>query len=204
MERWIGKIAVVTGASSGIGSATVIDLANAGVKVVGMARRVELVEALRSKVKPQYQNNVHAVKCDVGKEESVKDAFKWVETNLGGVDILVNNAGTTCNANLVDNDNTDALKSVVDTNLWGAVFCVRESFQSMKKRDFNGHIVLINSILGHGVPYLAKTFPSFNIYPMTKNATIAMTEVLRQEFAILQSKVKITVNIFIFCVYKFL
>lgn len=194
MDRWLGKVAVVTGASSGIGAATVIDLVNAGLKVVGVARRQELVEGLRAKVKPAFKANLFAVKCDVGKEENVKETFAWIEANVGGVDILVNNAGCICTANLVDKDNTAQLKSVVDTNLWGTVFCVREAFQSMKARGVHGHVVLINSVLGQGVPYFVGVMPSFNIYPPTKYAVTAMTEVLRQEFQEQKTKIKVTVS----------
>lgn len=61
MERWVGKVAVVTGSSAGIGAQIVIDLANAGLIVVGLARRVERVEELKSKSK----GTIHALQCDV-------------------------------------------------------------------------------------------------------------------------------------------
>lgn len=194
MERWIGKVAVVTGASSGIGAATFVDLANAGVKVVGLARRIELIEALKSKVKPEFKKNVHALKCDVGNETNVKEIFGWIETNLGGVDIFINNAGCQRITNLVDKDNTEIITDVFNTNIWGTVFCVREAFHSMKNRNVAGHVVLLNSILGHSVPYFVGVLPSFNIYPMTKFGITAMTEILRQEFQAMGTKIKITVT----------
>lgn len=194
MERWVNKVAVVSGASSGIGAAIAIDLLNAGVKVVGLARRKELTENLKSKVKSSVQKNLFALKCDVGSETDVKNAFQWIDTHLGGVDILVNNAGCIRITNIVDKDNTQMLKDVVDANIWGTVYCVREAFHSMKKRDVAGHVILMNSVLGHGVPYFVGTLSSFNIYPPAKHAVTAMTEVLRQEFQALGTKIKITVN----------
>lgn len=194
MERWIGKVAVVTGASSGIGAQIVIDLVNVGVKVVGLARRVEKVNELKSKIKPEFQKNLSAQKCDVGDEANVKSVFSWIETHLGGVDIFVNNAGCIRVTNIIDKDNTQMLKDVLDTNLWGAVFCIREAFQLMKKRNVNGHVILMNSVLGHSIPFFVGSLPSFNIYPPAKHAITAMTEVLRQEFLALGTKIKITVN----------
>lgn len=195
MERWSNKVAVVTGASSGIGASILVALANAGVKVVGLARRKDNIEALKSKVKSAFQKNVFAIKCDVGDEANVKSAFEWVDTHLGGVDILINNAGCIRITNIVDLDNTQKLRDVFDTNIWGTMFCVRESFQSMKKRNVAGHVVLMNSVLGHGIPYFVGSLPSFNVYPPAKHAITAMTEVLRQEFQALGTKIKITVNI---------
>lgn len=194
MDRWIGKVAVVTGASSGIGASIVVALANADVKVVGLARRKENIEALKSKIKSSFQKNLFAIKCDVGDEANVKSAFNWIDTHLGRVDILINNAGCIRETNIVDPDNTQKLKDVFDTNIWGTMFCVRESFQSMKKRG-DGHVVLMNSVLGHNIPYFVGNLSSFNVYPPAKHAVTAMTEVLRQEFQALGTKIKITVSV---------
>lgn len=193
MERWVNKVAVVTGASSGIGAQIAIDLANAGVKVVGCARRVERVEELKTKVKLEFRKNLYAFKCDVGNEESVKNVFAWIEENLGGVHIMINNAGCQRITNVVDKDNTQMLKDVVDTNLWGVVYGIREAFQSMKRHNIvDGHIVTINSVLGHGVLRL-DGFTSLNLYPPTKFAVTALTEIVRRELRDLGTKVKITV-----------
>lgn len=199
MERWIGKVAVVTGASSGIGRAIAIDLAKAGVNVVALARRKDRLDDLQEEISQDGKSaKLYPLKCDVMCEEEIKNAFEWIEKNLGGVDILVNNAGTLRSVNLVDENNTNAIKEVLDTNVLGVVLCTREAFQSMKRRGVNGHVVIINSILGYKVPYVIDKFGSFNIYPATKHALTAMTEVFRQEFQHLQTKVKITVNSYYF------
>lgn len=194
MERWFGKVAVVTGASSGIGAQIAIDLANAGVQVVGLARRVDRVEELKSVVKPEYRENIHAQRCDVGNEDNVKAVFEWIDENLGGVHIMVNNAGCQRITNIVDKDNTHLLREVVDTNLWGVVYGTREAFQSMKRHDINdGHIITINSVLGHGVLRL-DGWTSLNMYAPTKFAVTALTEIVRRELRDLGTKVKITVR----------
>lgn len=191
MDRWIGKVAVVTGASSGIGAATVIELANAGMCVVGFARRVERVEALKEKLATNATGEVHAFKCDVTSESDIKNGFEWIENRFGAVSVLINNAGVTSSCNIVDRDNTAALRSVIDTNLTGVALCTREAFQSMKKHNIAGHIMIINSIVGHSVPFF---LAPISVYPATKFGVTAMTEVLRQEMQLLKSKTKITVN----------
>lgn len=196
MERWVGKVAVVTGASVGIGEAICIDLLKAGLVVVGLARRVELVEQIRDRVPSAVAGSLHAFKCDVTNETDIVSAFAWIDRALGGADILVNNAGLLqTGVNLVDAGNTAILKRILDTNVLGLVQCTREAFQSMRRRGVNdGHIVLINSICGHYVPVIPGCGP-MNIYTASKHAVSAITEVLRQEFNMLQTRIKITVSL---------
>ncbi|XP_037935018.1 farnesol dehydrogenase-like [Teleopsis dalmanni] len=192
MDRWQNKVAVVTGASSGIGAAVVKDLLNAGLIVVGLARRVQLVEELKEQVTKENQQKLHARQCDVSNEDSVNEAFDWIEKNLGGIDILVNNAGAYKQGNLTEID-TNIVQDILQTNVMGVVYCTKRAFKSMKERNFNGHVLIINSILGHKVASGAfSKGPSSNMYPPSKYALTAMTEIYRQEFNNLETKVKIT------------
>lgn len=193
MERWIGKTAVVTGASSGIGAAIAIDLLNAGVNVVGLARRQERVEALKDKIASTATGKLHAIKCDLTNEDDIRQAFAWVNENWNGVDILVNNAGIIKTMNLLDADNSAQLRETIDTNIVAVALCSREAVQSMRQRNVDGHIVHINSGAGHKIPYFVGMYPSFNIYPSTKYAVTAMTEVMRQELQMFNTKIKVTV-----------
>lgn len=195
MERWIGKTAVVTGASSGIGAAIVIDLLKAGVNVVGLARRLERVESIQQKIPPLAKGKLYPIKCDLTQESEIKNAFNWVEDNLGGTDILINNAGIIRTMNLLDADNTQDLRDTIDTNILAVVLCTREAFHSMRSRSVDGHIIHINSQAGHKIPYFVGLYPSFNIYPSTKYAVTAMTEVMRQELQVFDTKIKVTVSI---------
>ncbi|XP_053687359.1 farnesol dehydrogenase-like [Sabethes cyaneus] len=187
MDRWTGKVAVVTGASSGIGAATAKALANAGMVVIGLARRVERVEALKKDLPPSVQESFHAAKCDVSKEEDILKTFRWIEQKFGGVDVLINNAGILRETSLTQAD-TQKIREVLDTNVMGLVLCSREAFQSMKKRSVDGHIVHINSIAGHQVP----NFPGINIYPASKHAVTAITETMRHELRTEGTKIKVT------------
>lgn len=152
MDRWAGKTAVVTGASSGIGAAIVIDLVKAGVNVVGLARRKERIDALRDNLPASATGILYAIKCDLTQEPDIKNAFNWIEQQLGGTDILINNAGIIKTMNLFDAENTDNLRETIDTNVLGVVLCSREAFHSMQKRNVNGHIIHINSCAGHKIP----------------------------------------------------
>lgn len=194
MDRWAGKVAVVTGASSGIGAAIAVDLVKAGVNVVGLARRLERIEALKELIPDGTNAKLYALKCDLTNEEEIKNAFAWIINNLGGVDILVNNAGIIKTMNLLDANNTADLRETIDTNILAVVLCTREAFHSMKERGINGHIIQINSCAGHSIPYFVGMYPSFNIYPSTKFAVTAMTEVLRQELQSFNTKIKVTVS----------
>ncbi|XP_058831552.1 farnesol dehydrogenase-like [Topomyia yanbarensis] len=187
MYRWVGKVAVVTGSSSGIGAATAKALVKAGMVVVGLARRVERVEALKLELKQADRDRLHAIKCDVSKEENILETFKLVEEKFGGVDVLINNAGILRETKLIEAE-TEKVREVIDTNVMGLVLCSREAFKSMKKRSVDGHIVHINSIAGHMVP----NFPNLNIYPASKFAVTAITETMRHELRTEGTKVKVT------------
>ncbi|KAL7048564.1 hypothetical protein ACKWTF_003398 [Chironomus riparius] len=194
MEKWRGKIAVVTGASAGIGISIVKSLVSYGVNVVGLARRVEKVEELANELK-DAAGKVYAYKCDVADQESVKAAFQWVEEKFGGVDILVNNAGVYKFIRILDEGDAlnNDLKQIVDVNLMGVIYCTRAAFATMKKRDY-GYIVNINSIGGHFIPFPTENVPSYNIYSASKYGVTATNEVLRQELATSEfgEKIRIT------------
>lgn len=195
MDRWHNKIAVVTGASSGIGSACVRDLLSAGLKVVALARRYNTLEKFKESLPVEQQTHYFPIKCDVTDDKQVRETFAWIEKNLNGVNILINNAGIDRNIELISSDNTKDLKDIVDTNILGVAYCTREAFQSMKSKNVeNGHIILINSVAGHTVPNLGISMPSFHMYSPTKFAVTAMNEIYRQEFLKHGSKVKISVR----------
>lgn len=179
MEKWQGKTAVVTGASAGIGAAIVRDLARAGVNVVALARRVDKLEELKKELK-DAKGKVFAFGCDVSDVKSVAAAFAYIEKNHGGTDILVNNAGIVRQVKLFDDvpGVEKDLSQVVETNFLGTVWCAREAFKSLMKRNVYGHIVNMNSVAGHSVAFTGQDIPANNIYPGTKYAITATTEVM--------------------------
>lgn len=92
MERWVDKIALVTGASVGIGAAITEELAKAGVKVFGLARRSEKIEELKKKV-GDVKGEIIPLKGDISKEADILAAFDVIKNKFGTIHILVNNAG---------------------------------------------------------------------------------------------------------------
>ncbi|RZC38141.1 adh short and/or KR domain containing protein [Asbolus verrucosus] len=188
MDRWKGKVAVVTGASAGIGAAIAEKLVDEGLQVAGLARRSERIEELSRKLEGKA-GKLHAVRADISKEEDVLRAFRWVADNLGPVHILINNAGIGQDNSLVDGD-TEKWRKVLDTNVLGLCIATREAIKVMRANGIDGHIVHINSVAGHVVP----NFPGANVYPASKHAVTALTETLRQELIHIQSGIKITVK----------
>lgn len=193
MDRWLNKAAVVTGASSGMGAACVIDFAKAGMNVVPLARREDRLNELKNSLPDELKNKIYPIKCDVSNEADVVRAFKWVDDNLGGVHVLVNSAGIFRCSNLTQVDNTSDIKAVLETNVVGVMYCIREAFQQMSARKVDGHIIIVNSVLGHCTPY--RPGQSSNIYSASKHAITAMTETYRQEFSNAGTNIKVTVSI---------
>ncbi|XP_018325330.1 farnesol dehydrogenase [Agrilus planipennis] len=186
MERWVGKVAIVTGASSGLGAAIAEALVKQGLIVAGFARRKERVEELAKKLEGA-KGKLHAVKVDITKENEIIDGFEWVKKNLGPVHVLINNAGVARTTSLIDGE-TQKWKDILDTNVLGLSIATREAVKDMRANNVDGHIIHINSIVGHRVI----NYPGVNAYPASKHAVTALAETLRHEFIHNKLKIKIT------------
>lgn len=171
MDKWKGKVAVVTGASSGIGEAIVRDLAAHDMKVIGLARRVEKI--------PKIDDKVTAIKCDVSDLNSIKSAFQEIEEKFGEVHVLINNAGVALYVSVLEpsEEITRRLNEVIDINVKGLVHCTREAVRLIRKSDDYGIVINIGSIMDSTIPF---PNPS-SLYPATKHAVRAFTEIVRQE-----------------------
>ncbi|CAG9861410.1 unnamed protein product [Phyllotreta striolata] len=188
MDRWVGKVALVTGASSGIGAAIAKALVENGLLVVGIARRIDKIEDL-SRTLADQPGKLFALRCDVAKEEDILRSFRWITENVGPIHILINNAGLIRPTNLTDGC-TEDWRKIFDVNVMALCICTREAVKVMRQKKVAGHIVHINSVVGHTVPVLPK--PAFNVYPASKHAVTALTETLRQELIHLDSPIKVT------------
>jgi NADP-dependent 3-hydroxy acid dehydrogenase YdfG len=176
------KVAIVTGASSGIGYATALALSRAGAKVAAGARRIERLESLQSEI-TKNGGEIFIQKLDVT-IKSECDAFadavikKW-----GTIDILVNNAGLQP-LSFFKNLKVDEWDKMIDVNIRGVLYCTAAVITHMMNKK-SGHIVNISSIAGRIV------YPAGSVYCATKHAVTAFSEGLRQEFS-QRSNIRIT------------
>ncbi|XP_036673090.2 farnesol dehydrogenase [Drosophila suzukii] len=184
---WRNKVAVVTGASVGIGASTVLELANAGMVVIGLARRAELIEALKDQI--TGEGKIFARQCDLNDEEQLTSAFNWIQEKFEVIHVLVCNAGI-LKANFLSESPTKDIKELFDTNVVATASCLREALKHMAAVKVRGHIVVMNSVLGHRIPEVP--VPLFSVYPATKHAITALCQTVRQEIHFLKLNIKLT------------
>jgi len=191
MDKWTGRVAVVTGASAGIGAAIAIALARHGVTVAGLARRKDRVAELAAK-NASLKGKIHAVECDLTDSASIGAAFDWIEKHLGGVDILVNNAGLFKVGQVFDLTKPEENYLVtINTNLSGLLLATRRAFKTMQSKPA-GYIVNINSVAGQYSPSDAGAKMGFNVYGATKHAVRQLTGHMKLELGLLQKNIRIT------------
>ncbi|XP_060854770.1 farnesol dehydrogenase-like [Rhopalosiphum padi] len=187
MEKWNGKVAVVTGASSGIGEETCRQLVEKGMIVVGFARREDKLKELEKDLKGKLGKFFY-VKVDLCSEKNILEAFSWVKRTLKSVDVLINNAGVLKNSDLLAN--TNDWKQMFDTNVISLNICSREAIKIMEETEIKeGHIININSIVGH---YLFPFMKDISVYSATKHSVTAITEYLRELMGMKNLPVRVT------------
>ncbi|MBN3831254.1 SDR family oxidoreductase [Burkholderia sp. Ac-20344] len=176
-----GKVALVTGASSGLGQRFAQVLSQAGAKVVLASRRVERLKELRAEIEAAG-GAAHVVSLDVTDVQSIKAAVAHAETEAGTIDILVNNSGVSTMQKLVDVTPAD-FEFVFDTNTRGAFFVAQEVAKRMIMRangSGNGkppcRIINIASVAG------LRVFPQIGLYAMSKAAVVQMTRAMALEW----------------------
>ena len=149
MKNVSGKVAIITGASSGIGLALSQSLAQKGAKVVMAARTIDkLIEVEQNII--SNGNDALAVKCDVTNSEDCKQLIQKTIERYGKIDICVCNAGISMRA-LFDDVDLDVIHKLMDVNFWGAVNCVKYALPYIQQSQ--GSIVGVSSVAGiHGLP----------------------------------------------------
>lgn len=139
-----GKVAVVTGASAGLGADAALAYAEAGADVVILARRFQKLEGVRDDIIAKTGRHVVAIRCDVTKEDQVKSAFERIYEEFGKVDILLNNAGIAEHC-AVDEATEEEIDRVFDVNIKSMFFTCKYVIPKMKERGY-GKIVNIASV----------------------------------------------------------
>ncbi|XP_041654252.1 dehydrogenase/reductase SDR family member 11-like [Cheilinus undulatus] len=178
MNRWRGRVVLVTGASVGIGSVIAKELVRQGMKVVGCARDLEKLQKVAAECKSAGHSGIFVpYKCDLSKEEEILSMFSAIKAQHKGVDVCINNAGLGRPEPLLSGK-TSGWKNMLDVNVLALSICTREAYQSMKERNVDdGQIININSVCGHQV----YNFADGHFYTATKFAVTALTEGLRRE-----------------------
>ncbi|GGI17432.1 SDR family oxidoreductase [Oxalicibacterium faecigallinarum] len=174
-----GKVALITGASSGLGARFAKVLAMAGAQVILASRRIDHLKELRAEIEAEG-GAAHVVALDVTDYASIKSAVAHAETEAGAIDILVNNAGVSSSQRLIDVTPED-YAYVTDTNQRGAFFVAQEVAKRMILR-YKGdarkqhRIINIASLAGQRV------VPELAVYCMSKAAVIQMTKSMALEW----------------------
>jgi NAD(P)-dependent dehydrogenase (short-subunit alcohol dehydrogenase family) len=164
------KVAIVTGAGSGIGRAVAIELLKAGYQVVLAGRREQLLNETVSLSQCLPSDALCAV-TDVTCEVSVRDLFAKTLSQFGRLDVLFNNAGVNAPAVGLDELSLEQWQQVVDTNLTGPFLCTREAFRVMKKQAPQGGRIINNGSISASTPR-----PNSVPYTATKHAISGLTK----------------------------
>lgn len=167
-----GKVIAITGASSGIGEATAILLAEQGAKVVLAARRADRLEALVNRIKAAGGEAVYRV-TDIKQRADLVQLVDLACATFGRLDVMVNNAGIS-HLSRLDGVQVEDWEEMIDVNLKGTLYGIAAALPVFAKQG-SGHIVNIISTAG------IKIVPLQGVYAGTKNAVRTITEALRQE-----------------------
>lgn len=168
-----GKIAIVTGATSGIGEATALKLATAGYDLILTGRRAERLEALAERIRAQHRHCL-ALPFDVRDEEAVKQNLGNLPEPWNNIDLLINNAGLSQGLNPVHEAPMSDFNTMMDTNVKGLLHCCQAVLPGMQARK-QGHIINVSSIAGKEV------YPNGNVYCASKHAVEAISKSMRME-----------------------
>lgn len=174
MFNIIGKVAIVTGAASGIGLETAKHLLNKGAFVVMSDINETLLAKETAKMTDLYPMQVTQKVTDVSNEEQVKELVEYTVKTFGKLDIMVANAGLLIQGSHLDE--TEPLKKLVDVNLWGVYYCDKYAIAQMKKQKTKGSVVNISSAAG------IKGEVGYPLYSMTKFGVRGLTKALAKEF----------------------
>ena len=174
-KRLVGRVVLVTGASSGIGEAVALAFAAEGATVVAAARRADRLTELAERI-AAAGGTAFAVAMDVTDEAQIREGIESIRKRYGRLDVLVNNAGTMLSARVADADPAD-WRAMVDANLIGLMVVTHAAFPLIRAAGSTGHIFNVSSVSAR----LAN--PGSPGYAASKAAVVAFTESLRKELA---------------------
>jgi len=170
----MSKIALITGATSGIGAATSHLLAANGFDLILTGRRNKRLVELEHELASKYKAKCLLLCFDVTKPEQVQSSLESLTENWKAVDVLINNAGLAVGMDTVDNGEIEDWERMIDTNVKGLLYVTRTVTPWMKKRK-SGHIINISSLAGK------EAYPMGGVYCGTKHAVQAISHAMRIE-----------------------
>ncbi|NEU79578.1 SDR family oxidoreductase [Nostoc sp. UIC 10630] len=177
------QIILITGASSGIGTACARIFAGAGAKLILAARRLERLQQLADALVKEFGTEIHLLQLDVRDRNAVESAISTLPPAWSNIDILINNAGLSRGLDKLHEGSFQDWEDMIDTNVKGLLYVSRYVVPGMVSRD-RGHVVNLGSIAGH------QTYPGGNVYCATKAAVRAISEGLKQD--LLGTRVRVT------------
>lgn len=177
------NIVLITGASSGIGEACARIFAQAGAKLILLARRLERLEQLAEQLGKDYGSSSYLLAIDVGDRLSCQSVIDNLPAAWTNIDILINNAGLSRGLDKVQEASIQDWEEMIDTNIKGLLYMTRLIVPGMVNRG-RGHVINLGSIAGHQV------YPGGSVYCATKAAVKSISEGLKQD--LLGTPVRVT------------
>lgn len=177
------RIALITGATSGIGRATALRLAMDEFNLIITGRRLERLEELKKEIEVKYKKDVHILNFDIRNLDEVNRAIDSLPERWRKIDVLVNNAGLAVGLNHIQDGVIDDWERMIDTNIKGVLYITRKVAPMMIELG-KGHIVNIGSIAG------TQVYENGNVYCATKHAMHALSQGMRQDM--LKHNIKVT------------
>lgn len=172
MQRLAGKVAIVTGSSSGIGKAIALKFGKEGAQVIVAARRIGLCERTVDQIAKEG-GEAWAIQTDVADERQVEQLIDQTVKRYGRINVLVNNAGMVAGGGLAETT-TRAFDEVMNVNLRGTFFCCRAAFKQMKEQG-GGTIINMSSVAG------LQAWSGTGVYSASKHGIMALTKSLADE-----------------------
>lgn len=168
------RIVLITGASSGIGSATARVFAQAGAKLILTARRQDRLEQLADELGKEFASSTHLLSLDVRDAIAVESAISNLSADWSSIDVLINNAGLSRGLEKLQAGSIQDWEEMIDTNIKGLLYFTSAIVPGMISRG-RGHVVNLGSTAGH------QTYPNGNVYCATKAAVRVISEGLKQD-----------------------
>lgn len=183
-NRVKGKIALITGATSGIGKSCAIALAKLGMNLIVTGRRENLLIELKKELEEKFSVQVLAIQLDVKNADEVKDKLSSLSDEWKNIDILINNAGLAAGLDKLYHNSTEDISNVIDTNIKGLLYVTNAIVPHMIERDVPATIINIGSVAGDAA------YAGGAVYCASKAAVKILSDGLRID--LVDTKIKVT------------